>query len=257
MTPEAIEKLDRFFAAVRGAARSILLLDYDGSMAAFRVDRFQARPYAGVRELLARIQSLGRTRMAVVTGRPAADIGPLLALPSPLEVWGLHGAERLFADGRRQIEQPSPETLKHLDNVRTQLRRDSFGGLFEDKPNAAVMHWRGVSRQKARVIEQKTRKLFDSVARRDGLRLLEFESGVELRIGRDKGGAVEAILEDSEPGAPVAYVGDDLTDEAAFRAVNASGRPSLSVLMRRGWRETAAGVWLRPPSDLKMFLKNG
>lgn len=255
MTPKTKEKLDRFFAAVRGAARSILLLDYDGSMAPFRVVRFQAQPYAGVRELLACVQSLGRTRMAVITGRPAAEIGPLLALRFPIEVWGLHGAERLFADGRRQLEQPSPQTLKHLDIVRAQLRSDSFGGLFEDKPNAAVMHWRGVSRQKARAIERKTRKLFDSVARRDGLRTLEFESGVELRVGRDKGGAVEAVLEESDVGAPVAYLGDDLTDEAAFRAVNASGRPCLSVLMRRHRRETAADVWLRPPADLKMFLK--
>lgn len=255
MTPEAVEQLDRFFAAVRGATRSILLLDYDGSMAPFRVNRFQARPYKGVPELLTRIQSLGRTRMAVITGRPAAEIGPLLALPFPLEVWGLHGAERLFADGRRQLEQPSPQTLEHLNDVRTQLRRDGFGGLFEDKPNAAVMHWRGVPRQKAREIERKTRALFDSVALRDGLRTLEFESGVELRAGRDKGGAVEAILEESDAQTPVAYLGDDLTDEFAFRAVKASGRPGLSVLMRRDWRETSADVWLRPPEGLKAFLK--
>ena len=255
MTPEVTEMLDRFFAAVRGAAHSVLLLDYDGSMAPFRVDRFQARPYAGVRELLARIQSLGRTRMAVITGRPASEIAPLLELRSPIEVWGLHGAERLFANGRRQLEKPSARTLQHLEDVRDQLRRDSFGGLFEDKANAAVMHWRGVSRQKARAIERKTRMLFDSVARRDGLRLLEFESGVELRVGRDKGGAVEAILEESDAGAAVAYLGDDLTDEPAFRAVNASGRPSLSVLMRRKWRKTAANIWLRPPAGLKMFLK--
>ena len=31
----------------------------------------------------------------------------------------------------------------------------------------------------------------------DGLTLLEFEAGLELRVGRDKGGAVEAILERS------------------------------------------------------------
>jgi trehalose 6-phosphate phosphatase len=82
-------------------------------------------------------------------------------------------------------------------------------------------------------------------------------------VGRDKGGAVEAILkecgeeecsEGAARGAPVAYVGDDLTDEAAFRAVNASGRPSLSVLMRPAWRETAADVWLRPPVELRCFL---
>jgi trehalose 6-phosphate phosphatase len=255
MTPEATEKLEHFFAAVRGTARSILLLDYDGSMAPFRLNRYEARPYAGVRELLARIQSLGRTRMAVITGRPAGDIGKLLPLKPLLEVWGLHGAERLFPNGRREIEQISPATIERLDEVRAQLRRDSFGGLFEDKPNAAVMHWRGASPQKARSIEKRTHMLFDPLASTDGLRLLAFESGIELRVGRDKGGAVKAILEEAESDAPVAYLGDDLTDEAAFRAVNSSGRESLSVLMRRARRATAANVWLRPPADLKMFLK--
>jgi trehalose 6-phosphate phosphatase len=257
-TPVAAESLEEFFAAVRRAPQSILLLDYDGSMAPFRVDRFQAHPWAGTRQLLSRILTLGRTRMAVVTGRPAAEIGPLLALDPPLEVWGLHGAERLHPDGRRKLEKPSPSALRKLNELRAELRRDSFGGLFEDKANAAVMHWRGAAPNKARSIERKTRRLFEPLAAADGLSLLEFEAGLELRVGRDKGGAVKAILDEcrEETGhdAPVAYLGDDLTDEAAFRAVNGSPNPGLSVLMRRACRPTAASVWLRPPAGLRCFL---
>jgi trehalose 6-phosphate phosphatase len=256
MLPETAHRLDAFFASVKRAPCSVLLLDYDGSMAPFRVDPFKARPYGGVRELLARIQKLGRTRMAIVTGRPAAAVGPLLSLDSPVEVWGLHGAERLRPDGSREMEKASPTAIEKLSEVRAQLARDGFGGRFEDKANAAVMHWRGVPKQKARAIERRTRALFDPLARLDGLRLLDFEAGVELRVGRDKGGAVEAILEETAADAPVAYLGDDLTDEAAFRAVNASGRSSLSVLMRRAWRETDANVWLRPPQDLRAFLRS-
>ena len=258
MTPETAEKLEEFFAAIRGTSQPILLLDYDGSMASFRLDRFQARPYAGVRDLLNRIQANGKTQMAVVTGRPAGEIAPLLALDFPIEVWGLHGAERIHPDGRRELEQASPTALGKLEELRARLKRDSFGGLLEDKANGAVMHWRGLPLQKARIVEQKTRRLFEPLAQLDGLRLLDFEFGLELRVGRDKGGAVEAILDESKRTTglylPVAYVGDDLTDEAAFRAVNASGRASLSVLMRRTWRKTDADIWLRPPQELRMFL---
>lgn len=254
-SPAVRRRLDEFFAAVHSAPNSILLLDYDGSMAPFRVDRFKAGPYAGVRELLGRIQRAGRTRLAVITGRPAGEIEPLIALDSPIEVWGLHGAERITARGKRQVDLPSSATMEHLDAVRAQLRRDSFGGLFEEKANAAVMHWRGIPRQRVRAIERSTRALFEPVAQLDGLRLLEFESGLELRAGRDKGGAVEAILSETAAGAPAAYIGDDITDESAFRAVNAPGRPSLSVLMRRERRKTDANVWLRPPAGLRMFLK--
>ncbi len=258
MTPEAAKKLDDFFAALSGAPRSILLLDYDGTMAPFRVDRFQAIPFAGVRELLRRIQASGKTRMAVVTGRPAGEIAPMLGLDAPLEVWGLHGAERIHRDGRRELEFASSAALQLLEELRARLKRDSFGGLLEDKANGVVMHWRGVPPRKAVQIERKTRELFEVAAQTDGLSLLNFEAGVELRVGRDKGGAVESILEEerAETGrdAPAAYLGDDLTDEAAFRAVNASSGPNLSVLMRRAWRETAADIWLRPPGELRAFL---
>ncbi|MGC1462294.1 MAG: trehalose-phosphatase [Terracidiphilus sp.] len=254
MREEAAEKLEEFFRAFAGAPNPLLLLDYDGTLAPFRVDRFQAHPWAGVRELLTRIQKQGRTRMAVITGRPAGEIASLLGLEPPLEVWGLHGAERLFPDGRRELEEAPAETRSRLDGLRERLRRDSLGGLFEDKANGAVMHWRGASPAKARLIEQRTRALFEPLARMDGLSLLEFESGLELRVGRDKGAAVEAILEETGAGAPVAVSGDDLTDEAAFRAVNNAEGPHLSALVRREWRETEADVWLRPPEELKGLL---
>jgi trehalose-phosphatase len=255
LTPEAAHKVTKFFSGFAGEAKPLLLLDYDGSLAPFRVDRFKARPWAGVRELLGRIQRQGVTRMAVVTGRPASEIAPLLGLDDPVEVWGLHGAERLYPDGRRELEQAPDAAWKKLEALREQLQRDSLGGLFEDKANAVVMHWRGASPRKAKLIEKRTRALFEPLAEMDGLSLLEFEAGVELRVGRDKGGAVEAIVQESGADAPVAYLGDDLTDEAAFRAVNTLGSRGLSVLMRQVWRESAAEVWLRPPGELREFLE--
>jgi trehalose 6-phosphate synthase/trehalose 6-phosphate phosphatase len=255
VTPEAQEKQEAFFKTFQQGITPLLLLDYDGTLAPFRLNRFLAKPWAGVRERLARIQMQGKTRLAVVTGRPAAEIAPLLGLDPPLEVWGLHGAERLYSDGRRELEPAAAPAQRKLEELRQYLRRDNLGGLFEDKPNAVVMHWRGASAQLARQIEQRTRELFEPVAQGNGLRLLDFESGIELRAGRDKGGAVEAILLEAAPDVPIAYLGDDLTDEAAFRAVNRTGVRGLSVLMRRQFRPTGAQIWLRPPVELKGLLE--
>ena len=248
---EAAERLEAFFRGFAGSTAPLLLLDYDVTLAPFRVDRFKAKPWAGVSELLNRIQGQTKTQMVFITGRPAAEILPLLGLDAPVEVWGLHGTERLYPDGSRELEPVPAAVRKVLDDLREQLNRDSFGGLFEDKDNAAVMHWRGVSAARAKQIEQRTRKLFEPLARLDGLVLLEFSAGLELRAGRDKGGAVEAILKEKGAIGPAAYLGDDFTDEAAFEALQGRG---LSVLVRREWRETAADVWLRPPAELKKFL---
>jgi len=248
-------KLEEFFRALAEAPNSLLLLDYDGTLADFRVDRFKARPWTGTRELLSRIQKQNKTRIAVITGRPAAEIPPMLALDPPVEVWGLHGAERIYPDGRHTLEVQAPAARQALEELRQQLHRDALGGLFEDKPNAVVMHWRGRSALQAQAIERKARALFEPHARLDGLRLLEFDAGIELRAGRDKGGAVEEILREAGPGVPVTYLGDDLTDEAAFRVVNGADGPHLSVLMRREQRNTDADVWLKPPGELLSFLR--
>jgi trehalose 6-phosphate phosphatase len=249
------EKLDKFFSSLHGAQNPLLLLDYDGTLADFRIDRFTARPWAGVRELLTEIQKDNRTQLRVITGRPAGEINPLLQLPNPVEIWGLHGAERLYTDGRRELQEAPPEASEKLDELRTLLRRDAFGALFEDKANAAVMHWRGHPPQRSKQIEQKTRALFEPAARVKGLSLLPFESGIELRVGRDKGGAARAIVDQVGPAAPVAFLGDDLTDESAFRSINRVENPHLTVLVRRALRDTSAEIWLKPPDDLRWFLR--
>jgi trehalose 6-phosphate phosphatase len=249
------KKLNEFFCAVANAPKALLLLDYDGTLAGFRVDASKALPWAGVRKLLAQIQQQGRTHIAIVTGRPAQVIPPMLGLSPQPEVWGLHGAERLYPSGRRVLEKQSPAVRKSLENLRKQLHRDAFGGVFEDKPNAAVMHWRGHAPHVAKHIERRTRELFEPLAKLDGLRLLKFEAGLELRAGRDKGGAVREILREAGENLPVTYLGDDLTDEAAFAVVNEAKRPRLSVLMRRAKRKTEADIWLKPPEELRRFLE--
>jgi trehalose 6-phosphate phosphatase len=257
---ETLKKLDSFFYTFSNSGAPLLLLDYDGTLAPFRVDRFRARPWTGVREAIGRIQRQGRTRIVVITGRPAKEIGPLLrgsppVVDAPVEVWGLHGSERLHADGRRELEQAPPDTQRKLDDLREYLRHNNLGGQFEDKPNAAVMHWRGASPRTAKFIETRTRELFEPLSRLPGLTLLQFEGGLELRVGRDKGGAVATLVNEAESGTPVAFLGDDITDEAGFQAVNEAHGPHLSVLMRAEARQTAADVWLRPPSELRAFLK--
>jgi trehalose-phosphatase len=161
----------------------------------------------------------------------------------------------LYPYGRRELEKQAPAVRKALADLRKQLHGDALGGLFEDKPNAAVIHWRGHKPDEAKLIERRTRDLFEPLAEMDGLRLLKFEAGLELRAGRDKGGAVREIIRASDANAPVTYLGDDLTDEAAFVAVNEAKTPHLSVLMRREKRKTQADVWLRPPDGARWFLR--
>ncbi|MEA1990932.1 MAG: hypothetical protein U9N58_01855 [Thermodesulfobacteriota bacterium] len=80
-----------------------LLLDYDGTLAPFRVERDKAVPYFGVRKILEKIIATGGCRGVVISGRSVEDLLPLLGLQIPPEIWGAHGKERFCADGAYKI----------------------------------------------------------------------------------------------------------------------------------------------------------
>ncbi len=62
---------------------------------------------------------------------------------------------------------------------------------------------------------------------------------------------MEQILAQEPAALPMAYLGDDVTDEDAFAAV---GNRGFSILVRTEVRESAARFWLRPPAELLEFL---
>ena len=55
-------------------AHRLLMLDYDGTLAPFTPARHDARPSTRAMDLLADIGAIGRTRLAVVSGRPIAEL---------------------------------------------------------------------------------------------------------------------------------------------------------------------------------------
>ena len=78
------QNIEEFLESVARAQRSVLLLDYDGTLAPFSVDRQLAVPYPGLRDLLQQIIDVGRTRLVIITGRDAHEIDPFLRLrPAP------------------------------------------------------------------------------------------------------------------------------------------------------------------------------
>ena len=246
------EKIDYFLRTVAEARLSALLLDYDGTLAPFSVNRDQAMPYAGVRELLQRIMDSGRTRMVVITGREARQIGPLLEMQKVIEVWGLHGLQRLRVDGSCEMPNIPAVAAQGLEEAARWLAFHGLQHLAEIKPGSLALHWRVLDDDDARELRQRVLLAWFQIADRKGLRLLEFDGGVEMRIaGPDKGDAVHTVLGELGADIPVAYLGDDTTDERAFHALEHRG---LTALVRPTPRKTSAQVWLKAPDDLLDFL---
>jgi len=245
-------EVEQFMNTVTKSPVSALLLDYDGTLAPFCLNRQQALPYPGMTALLQEIIDNVRTRVVIITGRNAHEAGPLLAVHPMPETWGCHGLERLRPDGTYETPRVDEPVLHALGEADRWLRYQGLHNRAEFKTGAVAVHLRGLDAATATEACGHVLLGWRPIAQRTPMELLEFDGGIEMRMpGRDKGDAVRTILDEIGPEAPVAYLGDDLTDERAFLALGTRG---LSVLVRPEWRPTAAALWIKPPEGLREFL---
>jgi trehalose-phosphatase len=241
-------------ARIARANARVLMLDYDGTLAPFHVRPDLARPYPEASDVLRDIAAIGRTRVVIVSGRPADEIPPLLGLSPRPEIWGSHGRERLAADGKRSVVEAGNEARSALDEAaRAVEHARAEGARIERKLASVALHWRGVDDAGAQRIREDAERRWSRLTREGQLELLPFDGGLEIRArGYTKADAVYAVLAESASDSAVAYLGDDVTDEDAFRAIKPRG---VAVLVRSELRQTAADVWLRPPHELASFLE--
>lgn len=246
-------KVADFLHDVGNAPLSVLMLDFDGTLAPFSPHRGRVLLYEGVRDALQDIVDKGRTRLLIVTGRDGREIGPLLGIQPAPEVWGVHGLQRVRSDGKCEMPEVSSTVKGALDAARRWLAYQNVEDLAEIKPGAIAVHWRGLSEADAFELHSRILLGWSPLTNRTKLELLEFDGGVEVRMrGPNKGDAVRTILQEVGERVPVAYLGDDFTDENAFRAL---ARRGLTALVRPEPRPTSAQLWITTPDGLLMFLQ--
>ena len=203
-----------------------LFLDFDGTLVDFAPRPDAVRPSPDLVPVLGRAAEFLGCALAVVTGRPIAEIDRWLdcAVPS---VAGLHGGERRSADGRvasAPAAAPPPDEVERARVRLAGVAAANEGVFFEDKGCAFALHYREAP--------DRGPACTGAVA---GLESPAFEvlrgsAVAELRPrGVHKGAAVAAFM--AEPpfaGRTPVFVGDDVTDEDGFRTVNEMG--GISVL---------------------------
>src|SRR5205814_710904 len=117
-------------------------------------------------------------------------------------------------DGRYEEIEVSQDALESLLKSETRLEREGLSHLLEVKLGAVAVHWRGLKPAEVLSARTKSYKVLEPLAGRSGLVLAEFDEGVEIRLRTaNKGTAMQDLLARLHPSVPVAYFGDDITDE--------------------------------------------
>ena len=219
-------------ALIADPARSLIALDFDGTLAPIVPDPEQARALPAAVAALRELTPLIGT-MAVVTGRPAltaVDYASLRQVPGVV-VLGHYGRQR-WSDGRLDTP-PPPEGLavakERLPSVLAAAKAQD-GIWIEDKGDAVAVHTRRAADPVA-ALDQVSGPL-TRLAADTGLRAEPGRLVMELRPdGSDKGTALIALAAEHARSA-VLYCGDDLGDRPAFAAVRrlrSGGLPGVAV----------------------------
>ncbi len=215
-------------------ARWALFLDIDGTIADIAPTPDAVAIGAETRSLLARLAQGTGGALALVSGRSIGDIDRLFA-PLRLPVAGLHGLERRAGDGTLSAAPAEPAALGPIRAALAAFAATHPGTVVEDKGPAVALHFRNAPEAEAEA-EPLIAGLLANGA--DGVVLQRGKMVRELRAGgADKGRAIRAFMEEAPfRGRHPVFVGDDVTDEDGFVAVNAMG----GVTVRVGNGQTAA-----------------
>ena len=226
---------------------SLLALDYDGTLAPFRSTRSEARVPGELRDLLAALADCEATRVVIVSGRPIEELEAVIDLDPLPELFGVHGWEHRLPDGRRLDHAPLPQTSALLADEWRRVAGELGAGhsqRLERKSASLALHVRGVEAREGEALIASVELHWQALAADQRFDLRRFDGGIELRCGgRNKGDVTRELLAALPRGAPAAYVGDDETDEDAFRVIGGRG---LGVLVAERPRETAAAYTIAP-----------
>jgi trehalose 6-phosphate phosphatase len=204
-----------------------LFLDVDGTLLEIAASPDAVAMPAGLRELLGRASARETGAVALVSGRTLADLDRLFA-PALLPAAGLHGNERRDAVGR--IYRPAAD-LSLLQPLHAQLRMLLAAYpelLLEDKGAALALHYRAAPHLQP-LVHEILHKL--AAPLEPQFRLKPGKCVLELAPAAcSKRTAIEAFMREAPfAGRTPVFIGDDVTDEDGFAAVNALGGYAIRV----------------------------
>ncbi|XP_027357873.1 probable trehalose-phosphate phosphatase J [Abrus precatorius] len=263
--PSALNVFDQIICNSKGK-QIVVFLDYDGTLSPIVSDPEKAFMSRKMRATLKGIARHFPT--AIVTGRCRDKVYSFVKL-AELYYAGSHGMDITGptksqspkkGNNKAVLFQPASQFLPMIDEVYKILLEKTKsvpGATVENNKFCLSVHFRCVDEKSWATLAEKVRLVLNEYPQ---LRLTQGRKVLEIRptIKWDKGKALEFLLkslgyENSNDVFPI-YIGDDRTDEDAFKVLRSRGQ-GIGILVSRVPKETDASYTLQDPSEVEQFLR--
>ncbi|TVU51325.1 hypothetical protein EJB05_02743 [Eragrostis curvula] len=272
--PSALERFQDVVELVAGR-RIAMFLDYDGTLSPIVNDPETAYMSNEMREMVRRAANLFDT--AIVSGRSRRKVTNFVKLEE-LSYAGSHGMDIMVSrkktastsTGGSEIEadepclyQPAADYLPLMQKIKRALEVAIIaieGAAVEDNVFSISVHYRNVQKKLHDKVKKKVKRVLKSDKEFVGLRMTTGKMVFEVRppIEWNKGNAVVFLLESLKLDKPEEvfpiYIGDDRTDEDAFKVLRERGS-GVGILVSEENKKTLAYYTLRSPEEVREFLE--
>ena len=224
----------------------LIALDVDGVLAPLVGHADDARLSPGVHELLSSLA--GRATVGIMSGRAVESLERLFEGPADLHVFGSHGLEERGEEAA-PLDDDEQYTFDQLEIIAARgVDAAGEGAWLEYKPASVVLHTREADADRSAPVVEAVTNLARMI---DGAQVTPGSGVVELLARSACKGTALLALAERERCAPIVYVGDDVTDEAAFVAMG-----DADVSVRVGPGESAARYRLADPAAVVELLRS-
>ncbi|XP_024008308.1 probable trehalose-phosphate phosphatase C [Eutrema salsugineum] len=259
--PSALDLFDKIMSDAEGK-EIIMFLDYDGTLSLITEDHDKAYLTDEMREAVKEVAIYFKT--AIISGRSTDKVQSFVKLTG-IHYAGSHGMDikgptNTDKTNQEVMFQPASEYLPMIDEVVNILKEKTKsipGAAVEHNKFCLTVHFRRVDEKGWAALAELVEMVLINYPK---LRLTQGRKVLELRpsIKWDKGKALEFLLNslgiaESKDVLPV-YIGDDRTDEDAFKVLRERGQ-GLGIVVSKTSKETNASYSLQDPSEVQEFLK--
>ncbi|XP_050208419.1 probable trehalose-phosphate phosphatase J [Mercurialis annua] len=262
--PSALEMFEQIIEASEGK-QIVMFLDYDGTLSPIVDDPDRAFMSKKMRATVRKVARCFPT--AIVSGRCRDKVYKFVRL-AELYYAGSHGMDiKGPAKGSKYkkgseglVFQAASEFLPMIDEVYKELvekTKATPGAFVENNKFCVSVHFRCVDEKKWSEVALAVRSVLKEYPK---LRLTQGRKVLEIRptIKWDKGKALEFLLEslgfaNCTDVFPV-YIGDDKTDEDAFKVLRERGQ-GFGILVSKFPKDTNASYSLQEPTQVMDFLQ--